>query len=542
MLLTRSSCGPILSALLSLVAPAVAQEAKLPPLPVDRAAGALGIRPERVREFLTTLASPEFEGRGTGQEGFRKAAEYVRAHFEKLGLEGGAPDGSFFQAVPWTQSVARPKAPGLAVRRGETILWSLDVEQGLRGYASTPSGVDLPLALVVTSDPEGGDLEQLELKDHAVIVVLVRTGEPESDARRRARAGLAARSRIARAAQRAGGRFLALADDAAWATAGTFEPVSRPGREASGPAGVARGNQPATGVLRTEHGAALLAALGDATPLAELVLPRKIALDGVFAHLAIEVEESQAPAWNVLAILRGSDETRKDEFVGVGCHLDHLGKRGGIVHPGADDDGSGSAGLMAIAEAFAKNPTRPARSILFMAFCGEELGLIGSGYFARNPTIPLESMVAELQIDMIGRNEEGERGEEEASDNLDCLHLIGSQKLSDDLHQSCLRLNERAGFALEWDEEDVFYRSDHWNFARQGVPIAFFFTGFHPQYHQPTDTVDLIDFGKLARVSTYVYDLAYELAQQEQRPLVDAVKWQELSGKSREAPAAPVRN
>ena len=104
------------------------------------------------------------------------------------------------------------------------------------------------------------------------------------------------------------------------------------------------------------------------------------------------------------------------------------------------------------------------------------------------------------------------------------------------------RPNEsRAGFALEWDEEDVFYRSDHWNFARVGVPIAFFFTGFHPQYHQPSDTVDKIDFTKLRRVATYVYDLGWELANADGRPMVDAERWEALERKGAQEPVAPVR-
>jgi hypothetical protein len=544
--MTRMSLrfGLILCAALGAIPRGSAQDTPRKPLPQDRAAGARAIDPSRAREYLGVLASADFEGRGTGQEGYRKAAEYLRAHFERLGLEGGAEDGGYFQAVPWTMVQAKPAAPGLAVVRGDTPLWSLGVAEGLRGNASNATKVDQALALVVTADPDGADLEALDLKARAVIVALVRKpdGAAPGDARAVQRLGMAARSRLARAVNQAGGRFVALADDLAWQGAGTFEPISRAGREAAGPAGSARGNQPTICIVRLADAQALLTALGEAQPLAELALPRKFALDGVNVRLTIEVETGQAPAWNVLAILRGSDPKLKDEFVGVGSHLDHLGKRGDTIFFGADDDGSGSAGLMCIAEAFAKNPQRPKRSILFMAFCGEEMGLVGSGYFARNPTVPLEAMVAELQIDMIGRNEEGERGEEKAEDNLDCLHLIGSEKLSSELHATCLALNERAGFAFEWDAEDVFYRSDHWNFARQGVPIAFFFTGFHPQYHKPTDTVDRIDYGKLARIATYVYDLAFELAQAEQRPRIEAEKWNGLQGKARETPAAPIKD
>ena len=176
---------------------------------------------------------------------------------------------------------------------------------------------------------------------------------------------------------------------------------------------------------------------------------------------------------------------------------------------------------------FAKNPTRPRRSILFVTFCGEEMGLRGSDYFARNPPIPLSSIVAELQMDMIGRNEEfvnRRSGEvtEKAEDNVNSLHLVGTKKLSMDLHEVCLEKNSaHIGFDFEYDEEDVFGRSDHANFARKDIPIAFFFTGFHPQYHQPDDTVDRINFPKLVRVAKLVYSVAFEIADRDERIVRD---------------------
>jgi Zn-dependent M28 family amino/carboxypeptidase len=280
-------------------------------------------------------------------------------------------------------------------------------------------------------------------------------------------------------------------------------------------------------------------------------------LSRLAARLVVELESDKptaAPACNVIGILRGSDPKLKEEYVAVGCHLDHLGVRTGVIHPGADDDGSGSAALMAISQAFAQNQVRPKRSIVFMAFCGEEKGLISSAFFAsrckkEGKPILLSQIVGELQVDMIGRNETRAREmgpREDAADNVNTLHLIGTKKLSSDLHDLCMRANERAGFELEWDSEGVFFRSDHWSFAKYGVPIAFFFTGFHGQYHQPKDTVEKIDFPKLARVAAYVYDIGFELAQAEKRPMVDAARWRRLRSRQRRGrlpkdPAAPMR-
>ncbi len=174
--------------------------------------------------------------------------------------------------------------------------------------------------------------------------------------------------------------------------------------------------------------------------------------------------------------------------------------------------------------------------------------MVGSSYYANNPIFSNENMVCELQMDMIGRDEERvdrRTGEvtEKAEDNRNTLHLIGTEKLSMELHRTCLAMNEaHVGFEFEYDEEDVFYRSDHVSFARKDIPIAFFFTGFHPDYHRPTDTIDKIDFGKLARVAAYVYDIAFELADADLRPLVDEDRWRALNRKGRREPAAPVRN
>ena len=255
---------------------------------------------------------------------------------------------------------------------------------------------------------------------------------------------------------------------------------------------------------------------------------------------------------NVFAVLPGSDPERKDEYVVIGSHLDHLGLRGDTVYPGADDDGSGTTGVMAVAQMFARNKVKPKRSVLFVCFSGEESGLVGSRFFVDNSPVPLSSIVAELQMDMIGRDEEeamdGRRRinvGETAEQNRNTLHLVGTRRLSPALHALCLEANERAGFELEYDHEDMFGRSDHANFARQGVPIAFFFTGLHMDYHQPSDTPDKIHYEKLLRVSRYVYDLAFELANQEGRPEVDPELWQEFrSGNRRnpgpEKPAAPL--
>lgn len=525
-------------ALLSLPLAAQAPEE----LPSDRITGGATITEEVLREWLGTLASPEFEGRGTGQEGFRLAAEYVRDHFEALGLEPGAGDGSFLQVVPWTRTGPVRERTGLAASRDGEEIWRVGIGDGLHGTASQDEEASGPMVFAVTGSAEGEDLPDLDLKGAAVVVVPAKGvfEADESGGRRAAYRTLQNAVRIRQHVADAGGTLLAIADDTVASLSGEFEVRTGPDSRSASRAAAGRGRRPAvTAIPRAELGK-LLAAAGVGTDPASVEAPAKLEAPGVQGSLRIDIETEPVPAWNVLAILPGRDPELRDEFVAIGAHLDHLGIHDGTISPGADDDASGSAGVMAIAQAFVKNPVRPRRSILFMAFCGEERGLVGSSYFAAHPTVPLEKIAAELQVDMIGRNEEG--GNETAEDNLNSLHLVGSQKLSKDLHDVCLRLNEeRAQLDLEWDQEDVFYRSDHWNFAREGVPIAFFFTGFHPDYHKPSDTPDKIDYGKLRRITTYVYDIAFELAEADERPLIDAERWEALERKGRQEPAAPVR-
>ncbi|MDA0374340.1 MAG: M28 family peptidase [Planctomycetota bacterium] len=517
---------------------------KSAPLPTDRSAGADSVTEAQIREWLGKLASEDFAGRGTGQEGYRKAAEYVRDHFEALGYEPGAGD-SFFQVVPWTRTGPVADGCSLRVKRGDKIPLDVGLDR-LRGSASQDTEAAGPLTIVATRTLDGADLDGMDLSGRAVVLALVgdafdAAGAEDWRARRAVqRATVQLRNKV----QQAGGNLVAFAHDGLAATSGSFAESTGPDRRSGGPAAAGRNRAPATVVLPNDTFEDLLqATLGKQRSKAKLDngedavridTPTEIAL-------TLDIETSDAPAYNVVAVLPGSDPELRDSYVAIGCHLDHLGvSADGTIHPGADDDGSGSAGLMAIAQAFAKNETRPKRSVLLMAFCGEERGLIGSAYFAANPTVPLASIVAELQIDMIGRDEE--KGDETAADNVNCLHLVGSQKLSDDLHQLCLRLNdERAQFDLEWDEEGVFYRSDHWNFAREGVPIAFFFTGFHPDYHRPTDTADKINYAKLRRIAMYVYDIGFELGNADARPLVDAARWESLERKGRQEPVAPVR-
>jgi hypothetical protein len=225
------------------------------------------------------------------------------------------------------------------------------------------------------------------------------------------------------------------------------------------------------------------------------------------AELRIRKEPIAVP--NVLAWQEGSDRALRDEYIVIGAHLDHLGVQGTEYFPGADDNGSGSTALLSIAKAVAANPTKPKRSILFMWFAAEEIGLVGSAHYVNNPILPLEKMICMLNVDMVGRNEEKQN--EPASENERSLHLVGSQKGDQSLHAMILEANKSINFEFEFDEEGVFGRSDQINFFKKGTSVAFLFGGFHPDYHRTSDTPAKINYAKIASAAK-LYFLACHLA------------------------------
>lgn len=520
------------------------------PLPADRRVGAETITKSDLTAWLTRLTSPEFGGRGTGQEGFHLAATFVADHFAALGLLpfGDERDGQrdYWQRMPWKRTQPQlDKCRIVFAAAGKPLaIWKSG--EGIAGPATNEQQAAGPVVLVRLREGEESKLDDVDLKDKFVLLdyrasaaAPAATSRPASGARGGRRmpgmGSMSMRSKL----QQCGATAVVLVSDETYERQRILTGSTQSGA-GSNPAARARGrmpNQLSTTSARLDE---LLTAGGIQVPPDQVI----VNLGAITADLSIAVESSDAPAYNVVAVLPGADPQLKEEYVVIGSHLDHLGRSGNRYFPGADDDGSGTTGVLAVARAFAKNPTRPKRSILFVTFCGEELGLLGSAFFVQNPPIPLGKIVAELQMDMIGRDEEGR--DEAAEANLNTLHLVGTKKLSLDLDELCEAHNQKhAGFTFEWDEEDVFFRSDHANFAKMGIPIAFFFTGFHRDYHQQTDTVEKINFDKLGRVATYVYDLGFELAQRPQRPLVEAdlwEKWRKNLNAPENEPAAPVRN
>jgi len=222
---------------------------------------------------------------------------------------------------------------------------------------------------------------------------------------------------------------------------------------------------------------------------------------------------------NVLGYIEGTD--LKEELLIITAHYDHLGKHDSLIFNGADDDGSGTVALLEIAEAFMiakKEGKGPRRSVLIMPVSGEEKGLLGSKYYTDNPVYPLENTVANLNIDMIGRLDDWHT-------SPDYVYLIGSDRLSQDLHDISEKVNDMyIGIDLDYrfNEKDepnrYYYRSDHYNFAKNNIPVIFYFNGVHEDYHKTTDTIEKIDFKKIEKITKLIFLTAWEIVNRDERP------------------------
>jgi hypothetical protein len=217
---------------------------------------------------------------------------------------------------------------------------------------------------------------------------------------------------------------------------------------------------------------------------------------------------------NVIGVVPGSDPAFAGEYVAIGAHYDHVGVgvpvEGDSIYNGADDDGSGTVALLEVAEALVRGP-RPKRSVIFVFHGAEEAGLLGSFFFTLQPLVPRDSIVAQLNVDMVGRNAP------------DSLSVIGAGRISSELDDVVRRQGQAAALHLDYTfdapdhPERLYYRSDHYNYAQYGIPVVFFFSGLHPDYHQPSDEVDKIDFGKVERAAELVYRVAWEVANRPER-------------------------
>lgn len=239
-----------------------------------------------------------------------------------------------------------------------------------------------------------------------------------------------------------------------------------------------------------------------------------------FQKMLLTINKKKVATENVVAIIEGSE--KPDEYIVISSHLDHIGIHDGQINNGADDDGSGTVSMLEIAEAFQKaveDGKGPKRSIVFLHVTGEEKGLLGSKYYTDNPLYPLANTIANLNIDMVGRTDPKRK-----SSNPDYIYLIGSDRLSTELHELSEKVNKSTvnieldyTFNAHDDPNRFYFRSDHYNFGKNNIPVIFYFNGTHADYHKPTDTVEKIEFDLMKTRAQLIFATAWELANRKNR-------------------------
>ena len=246
--------------------------------------------------------------------------------------------------------------------------------------------------------------------------------------------------------------------------------------------------------------------------------------ENYFQPMELNIKGKMVKTENVAAIIEGNEFP--NEYIVISSHLDHVGIQNGMIHNGADDDGSGSVAMLEIAEAFqaaAAAGQGPKRSIIFLHVTGEEKGLLGSSYYTKNPLYPLVDTMANLNVDMIGRLDP-----KRTDKDPNYIYLIGADKISQELHDISEATNKKyTQIKLDYtynDDKDpnrFYYRSDHYNFAKNNIPVIFYFNGTHDDYHAPSDTPDKINYYMLAKRSKLIFYTAWELANRKNKIKID---------------------
>jgi hypothetical protein len=490
---------------------------------------AQAIQADRLRAHLEFIAADELEGRDTPSRGLNTAAKYIAAQLKLWGLKPGGDDGTFFQRIP-LQAPVFDAAKSVLQIDGRTLKPAEDYT-GSR-FPGEASG-----ELVYMGDgyhiPNSADDPYSKIDAKGKILVVI-SAQPKGLSFQDIRAGKAIRPQESAQKFGAAGLItLSTVDDERWARSGENTGRGRGG----GPQPVqAEGDADRVPSL-TVRAKALAETLGMSVEQIE-----KMATDrepgapkalGKQAQMKIAVNLNLVYTQNVIAIFEGSDSKLKNEYVSVGAHYDHVGMRegeGDTIYNGADDDGSGTVGLLEMAHAFATGKKKPKRSILFIWHAGEEKGMWGSEHFVNNPTVPLESIIANLNMDMIGRSRAvgDERPANARLSGPDAIYLVGTTRMSTELGALAKKVNDRL-YKIQYDftyddlkhPERIFFRSDHYSYAQKGIPILFWFDGVSEHYHQVSDHVETIDFGKIERVGRTVFAMAWELANAKSRPKVD---------------------
>lgn len=470
---------------------------------------------EDIKTKLYKYASDEFQGRESGTEGETLAVEYLRAEYQKLGIQAAKSDGDYFQYVP----LKIQKTPKVSISIGnETYEYYTDFVSVASAETTTISADSYVFVGYGIQDEKYDDYKGLEVEGKIVVAM---AGEPKnedgnyiisgnSDISKwsNGRQSLSSKRNVAR--DLGAKAFLLLNNRLFKRYSAYYKSMAERGGESNLSLDVT--SVPFYGFLAGDNIGAQLAQDNNG------VYNKNISI-------TYNNNSKSITSQNVAAIIPGS--TKPDEYIIISAHLDHVGMHDGEVFNGADDDGSGTIAMLEIAQAFQAAVNQgegPERSIVFLHVTAEEKGLLGSQYYTDyDPIFDLSQTVANLNVDMIGRIDPKRKG-----GDRNYVYLIGSDKLSTELHNLSEKVNQQyTNIELDYtynDENDpnrFYYRSDHYNFAKNNIPIIFYFNGTHADYHKATDTPDKIEYDLLENRARLIFHTAWELANRKNRVTVD---------------------
>ncbi len=487
------------------------------------------INASELREHLMIIASDEFEGRETGMPGQKKAAEYIANYFEGLQIE--PYDGlTYFQEYPLKRESFVSTTCSVNGREFKFIedfyFFGSSVNRNVKLSDVQLSGYGI-------AAKSWDDYKGVDIKGKAVMILTDvprnKKGEPVVSGEEFEMWAADWRMKVEEAKSRGAKELIMVNQDYDSYMSRVKYYLENPGMSLVDDSESPEENEDFQVFFVSPEMADAL--LDDSKNknlkkykkrISKGKSPKQSSIRADF-NLNLENKIENFTGENVLAFIEGTD--LKEEIVVVTAHYDHIGRKGDEINNGADDDGSGTVSALEIAEAFQMAKLQgngPRRSVLVMTVSGEEKGLLGSRYYSDHPIYPLENTVVDLNIDMIGRVDEAHK------DGEDYIYLIGSDKLSTDLHRISETANsDYVNLELDYtyndpnDPNKFYYRSDHYNFAKHGIPVIFYFSGVHEDYHKPTDTPDKIMYDKLEKVARLVFHTAWELANRDDAPIVD---------------------
>ena len=491
-----------------------------------------------LRKHVEFLASPEMEGREAGYRGAEVAARYIAAHFHSCGLDTLNGAGDYYQNVPLIAMRPDLEKTRISFTRRKQVKFIIDKDVFFLPRAGDDGDISAGVALcgygISAPEYDYDDYQGIDVKGKVVLVMNSEPRENDSTSvfKGRARTKYSIPLVKARTAQANGAEALLIIRTPVESQPPIERMIMRYRKRLEKPIIQLAGQTEAMPIFYLTDSAAnrLLKGIVDIKEYhAEIdreMRGNPVELEGVDLNIRIRFKEKRTiESPNVIGFLPGSNPSLQDEYLIIGAHYDHEGMSAEGVFPGADDNASGVAGLLELAEAFSKSPAKPQRSILFISFAAEEKGTLGSKYYSQNPLLPLENAITMINMDEIGRNGASTFGEmhspdlEEEGKNY-LMTLYSAQ--APILEEINAGVNKIYGLKIDFDPNTSFYgASDHVNFHKQDIPCIFYFTGFHPDYSSVNDTPDKINYPKMERIVRLIYGVSDELLNLESKPFFD---------------------